>query len=453
MNFKYLIIACLLLFNQAFISAQEPLTAIDRQYLASVVHFYEMAEHSKNEVWEGMELAPVCLFRIDGPAFLYKHPNPPGNFIQLSDELYVGKQRHLELFGATQVEINGVLTAIVDYGASRYSCTDEAYAELFHELHHVYQRNNVKQIGFDNPAVLLNYPENHVNDGIKLYEQKLLFSMCFNNDEETFRHLLNQFYSCRLMRGQIIGDYLNYEKTVENMEGPAFYSEYKFYNRFTSVNGTIKDNYNQKHFFGILTTPLYGRNNLRTRHLASGMAMCIILDKKYDNWQKEYYSKNESLYDFFISKFKPQEETIEIDSMYFKLSRHHTGQEILKHQASLNNFNAQQGIKIQLHFNHHPQFEGFDPMNAESLNDSIILHKTMLRLSSGKHNSLFVTNNKVLTIVDGEIWKVKKVVFFAAADSITIREDKISVDINGKTITWSGTPGMKTGKEIIFNCM
>ena len=395
---------------------------IDSLYLASIDHFYKNADNAKSEIWKGMELAPICLFRVNGPALLYNHPNPPENFIRVTDKLYIGEQKDLQLFGATQMEINGTLTAIVDYGLIHYSCIEEVYAELFHELHHVYQRNFIKQIGFDNPAILLTYPENYINDGIKLFEQKTLYKMCFVQDRISFQKLLNQFYSCRLKREEIIGDFLRYEETVENMEGPAFYCEYKFYNHFASFNEVLKDNYNQKHFFGILTTPFYGRNGLRHRHLAAGMAMCFILNKHFDNWQSEYYSEGLSLYDFFISKLKPQKEKLEIDSMYYDISKFHTHQAVLEHQVSFNKFNTQQGIMITLKFNQNPEFKGFDPMHAESINDSTILHKTLLRLSGGENNKLFITNKDIVTIIDGE------------------------------SIFWTGKLKMKDENEIIFNC-
>jgi len=452
MKFKNLIFICIFLLNTSIINGQEQLTAIDSLYLASIDNFYKNAENTKSEIWKGMKLAPVCLYRVNGPALLYNHPNPPENFKKVTEKLYIGEQKDLQLFGATQMEINGTLTAIVDYGLIHYSCIEEVYAELFHELHHVYQRNFIKQIGFDNPAILLTYPEKYINDGIKLFEQKTLYKMCFEQDSNSFQKLLNQFYSCRLKREQTIGDFLRYEETVENMEGPAFYCEYKFYNQFASFNEVLKDNYNQKHFFGILTNTFYGRKSLRHRHLAAGMAMCFILNKHFDNWQSEYYSEDLSLYDFFISKFKPQKEELEIDSMYYDISKFHTLQEVLEHKVSFNKFNTQQGIRIILEFNQNPQFKGFDPMHAESINDSTILHKTLLNLSGGENDKLFVINRNAVTIIDEEIWFVKKVILFAPEESIIIKNNRIVVDIDGGNVSWAGKLKMKTENEIIFIC-
>ncbi|MBE9469119.1 MAG: hypothetical protein IMY72_12475 [Bacteroidetes bacterium] len=452
MKFKHVIFICMFLFCTSIINGQEQTKAIDSLYLASIENFYKNATDAKSEIWTGMELAPVCLFRVNGPALLYNHPNPPESFIRVTDKLYLGEQKDLQLFGATQIEINGTLTAIVDYGLSHYFCIEEVYAELFHELHHVYQRNFITQIGFDNPAILLTYPENYINDGIKLFEQKTLYKMCFEQDSNSFKNLLNQFYSCRLKREQTIGDFLRYEETVENMEGPAFYCEYKFYNQFASFNEALKNNYNQKHFFGILTTPFYGRKSLRHRHLASGMAMCFILNKHFDNWQSEYYSKNLSLYDFFISKFIPQYKELEMDSLYYDISKFHTHQEVLGHQVSFSKFNTQQGIKITLKFNKTPQFNGFDPMHAESINDSTILHKTFLKLSGGKNDNLFITNKNAVTIIDKKIWFVKKLILFTPKGSVLIKNNKIVVDIEGENVSWTGKLKMKTENEIIFIC-
>lgn len=427
------------------------MSTYDSLYLTTIDHFYNNAEDVKSEIWEEMKLAPICMYRVNGPALLYNHPEPPKSFTQVTDKLYIGEQRDLQLFGATQMEINGTLTAIVDYGLVHYLSVEEVYAELFHELHHVYQRSYFKNIEYDNPATLLTYPENFKNDGIKLLEQRTLYKMCFADDSISFQKLLNQFYSCRLEREQIIGDYAKYEETVENIEGPAFYCEYKFYNQFALFNQQLKDNYNQNHFFGVLTTPYYGRHSLRYRHLGSGFAMCYILDKHLDNWQSEFYSQNSSLYEFFISKFKPQKEILEIDSMYYDLSKFHTHLTILEHDVSFNKFNNQEGVKITLKFKQTPQFEGFDPMSAESINDSTVLHKTFLKLSRGEKNKLFLTND-VVTVIDNQIWFVKEVILFVPEENIILENNQIVVETEKESISWSGKLKVKDQNEIIFNC-
>ncbi len=65
--------------------------------------------------------------------------------------------------------------------------------------------------------------------------------MAFTNDKNLFNKYLNQFYSCRIKRGHIIGEkYIKYEKTVENFEGPTYYCEYRFYNNHSSLDKSLK---------------------------------------------------------------------------------------------------------------------------------------------------------------------------------------------------------------------
>jgi len=444
----------MVLLSCALLQGGEPdqLLPIDSIYLSSIDDFYENAAMVKDEIWEGMQLAPACLYRVNGPALLYDHPSPPESFIKVSDRLYHGVQKELQLFGATQMEINGVITAIVDYGNDFFSNKEEVLAILFHELHHVYQRRGMKQIKPDDPAVLMVYPENVKNDALKLYEQETLYQLCFENDEKQFQKLLNQFYSCRLEREQIIGDFLEYEKRVENIEGPAFYCEYRYYNQSPSISEALKSNYNEKYFFAPLTTPYYGRNNLRGRHLASGMAMCFILDSYYLHWQKEYYAQDLPLYDFFISRFTPQKEEIEIDPNYYRISEFHTNRAISAHRNSFQNFINQPGVKITLRFKQTPQFRGFDPMHAESINDSTVLHKTFLRLAGRKKDEIFISDNNTATIIDKKIWFVKEVILFAPGDRISTADDRIEIDQEGKKVSWSGTLAVRNEEEMLFLC-
>ncbi len=173
----------------ANVYCQENFLPIDSLYMKSIEMFYNNAQKSKDNIWQGMNLSPVCLYRVNGPAFLYNHPNPPKSFSKISEKLYVGSQNEVQLLGGTQVDLNEILTAIVDYGLDHYSTTDEVFAELFHEMHHVYQRNEITTIAPDNPAILLNYPEDYKNDAIKLFEQTLLHKMCFTKNKDDFRNI------------------------------------------------------------------------------------------------------------------------------------------------------------------------------------------------------------------------------------------------------------------------
>jgi hypothetical protein len=442
---------CFLILGGILLKSQEHhFLAIDSLYFNSISKFYKEANEYKNSIWTDMKLGPVCLFRIDGPAFLYKHPNPPGNFKKLSKDLYVGKQVDLGLFGATQQEINGMLTAIIDYG-NRYSDKKECFAELFHELHHVYQRNHVEKLQFDNPVTLLTYPEDYQNDALKLFENKQLFDLLFSNGEEFTQHL-NMFYTCRLKRLKIIGEkYLSYEKAVESVEGPAVYCEYKFILETMDKSSIITQNYIHRHFYGSLTEPFYGRENLRYRHLATGLILCLILDKYVENWKTEYYQSGMYLSDFFFSKLKPEVIDVPDISDLYSLSSFFTAREKQKHIDNYNKFLNQGGTKLILKFNTNPGFKGFDPMNAEAINDSLILHKTFLSLGDDK-NDLFVSGREVLTEFKGQIWFVNKVIIFIDPKTININEGRITLNTSNIKMNWKGEIADRNKKQIIVTC-
>ena len=430
----------------------QKLESIDSLYLSTVEEFYQNAEKSKQSIWEGMTLSPICLFRINGPAILYNHPNPPQSFKRHSDRLYIGTQNELQIFGATTAKINGVLTAIVDYERI-YDSSIEVYSELFHELHHAYQMQNISNIEFDNPVTLLRYPENYDNDAIKLFEQETLYRLYKTENQKTFNKLLNQFYSSRLKREKIIGKtFSEYEQHVENMEGPARYCQYRYYYTFSEKESILKDNYIEKEFLGVLTTPYFGRSNLRFRHLASGMTMCLILDKYHKDWKTEYYSQKENLYNFFLSKFNPKQIPINLNQEIIEICKYQTGKEIAKHQENIKEFNASFGTKVILEFKKTPMFKGFDPMNAESINDSTILHKTLLRLGNSNNDELFITNGNSLTTIKKQIWFVDKVILYVSDKDIDLTDNMITIKNENIQVSWKGKLKNENDDEIEFIC-
>ncbi len=435
------------------VAGQASMLSVDSLFLGSIAGFYEQVEEATAMIWPGMKPSPVCLYRVNGPAILYNHPSPPESFVKVADQTYLGTQAELQLMGSTIAKINGVATAIADYGYASYMDKDQVYAVLFHEMHHAYQFGHLKDIEYDNPAVLLVYPEDPVNDAIKLFEQKLLYEMVFTSDEERFSELLNLLYSSRIQREGIIGSvFMNYEKAVENLEGPAYFCEYRFYNLYGSASAGIKMNYNHKHFWAILNTPFYGRQDLRKRHLAAGMAMCYILDKYSDGWQEAFYAGGSHLYDFFMSQFDVQQVELPGLDVYQALSNLHTPQLAEQRQARYQAFLDQAGVKVVLQFESFPQFRGFDPMNAEAISDKLIIHKTSLNLAKAD-NQLFVANEDVVTLIQDQLWFVREAMFFVESrEHIQFEEGRVRVTVPGITLQWAAELISDEDGEMVFVC-
>lgn len=191
----------LLILLFAFISllspAQTKFLPVDSLYMNSLEEFYTIAENNMDDVWPGMKPSPVCLYRVNGPAFLFNHPDPPPSFTKITEKLYAGWQHETGLFGSTQLDINGTLTAIADYGRVPHTDTQEVLAELFHEMHHAYQQKHIKDLEYENMSLLITYPETADNEAVKNFEELLLFKMCFTPDRASFVNYLDRFFSCR----------------------------------------------------------------------------------------------------------------------------------------------------------------------------------------------------------------------------------------------------------------
>jgi hypothetical protein len=427
----------------------QKLEAIDSVFMNSVTNFSKNLESIKDSIWPDMKIGPYCIFRLNGPAFLMNHPNPPKTGEMVNDRICLLNQADYGLFGATQTEINGVLTAHNDYGQQFYSSVNQFYAELFHELHHVYQRNYVKDLKFDNAADLLTYPENETNFALKQYENTLLLEM-LSGAPEKFTKDLDLFFSCRGRREEIIGTkYIEYEKGAESIEGPAMFCEYSYMKHFTK--NTLDREYLNHRYLYNLVDPFYNRNNLRGKCLLTGMAQCIILSRYIKNWQEEYYSSGLFLYDYFVKKMSPRKALLPDLSYELSKSKIFTAIEKGKHSANYELFNHQSGMKFVLTFKDFPEFRGFDPMHAEAINDSTILHSTLLKLAKGD-NILDIINYKIVSIISDQVWNVKTLEFFVPESSIVFDNNILTISgVNGIDIKWKYLNKVKNGNEYILS--
>lgn len=423
------------------------ITPIDSAYLSKVADFSQNINKIKEKVWPGMQIGPYCIFRLNGPAFLLNHSAPPQNSHHLKDSIYILNTSDYGLMGATQTKINNYLTAYADYTFKPYVSVNQFYSELFHELHHTYQRNYIKNLHFDNPADLLTYPEDDRNDAIKQYENEVWLDMLLGV-QDNFVENINKVFTCRNLRKQVIGaKYVDYEKAVESAEGPATYCEYEYMQQFSSI---IKEQeYINHRFYYLLTEPTYGRDALRNKHLLTGMLQCAILSKYFKNWQPEYYASGLYLYDYFLSKFKPKTTDLPDLSYYKAKAKYYTALEKEKHVVNLENFNKQNGIKVTLTFSKIPDFRGFDPMHAEAVNDSLLIHYTLLRL--GKNNNHFnLTNHKALSIITGQVWFVKKVSFFVPENDLNPGENRLRCNNGTLDIDWKIVSLVRNGNEYLI---
>lgn len=443
---KFIVIVLFVIYNLT--ANAQVIEPIDSLYFNAINVFSKNINNITKKVWPGMQIGPFCIFRLNGPAFLMNHPNPPANGKYLKDSVFLLNQSEYGFVGATQTEVNHYLTAHNDYGNKVYASLNQFYAELYHELHHVYQRNYIKNLQFGNSADILTYPENYMNDALKQYENEVLLEM-FLGAPDKFDEKMNMFYTCRNTRKQIIGaKYIDFEKGVESAEGPATYCEYMYMQQFASI---IKEQeYINNRFYYSLIEPRYGRDALRAKYLLTGLMQCLILSNHFENWQPEYYKSGSLLNDFFFSKFEPKQTSLPDLECYKSKAKYFTVLEIQNHKTRLESFNNQNGLKITLKFKETPDFKGFDPMNAEALNDSLILHTTMLKLAKSDSNQFSAINYKVITSITDQIWFVKSLTFFTQENTLLFDNNRFICNNGNVDINWEIVDKLKKGNEYVI---
>jgi hypothetical protein len=190
-----------------------------------------------------------------------------------------------------------------------------------------------------------------------------------------------------------------------------------------------------KRFYYSLTDPTYGREGLRNKHLLSGMAQCIILTRRFKNWQTEYYNSGMQLNDFFFTKLPGKRVKLPVLASYEAKAQYFTAQEKEKHSVSLEAFNSQPGRKITLIFTTQPEVRGVDPMHAEAVNDSLVIHSTLLKLGKGV-NSFTAINHSTLARINKQIWVVKQVTFFVPERAIKFDNSVFTCTDKTMTAQW-----------------
>lgn len=425
-------------------------TSIDSLYSNWLLEFYPLAKRLIPQIWPGMQLYPVCAFRINGPIWLYNHPNPPKSFRHIKNQLWVGDWKDLRLFGATPVPINGLQTAIIPYGDAPRRKYD-FLAELFHEMHHVYQLNEQKQMNFPNVAFIVSYPEIPENVVLMWMENETLLRLVFADNNTNFQRALNLFYSIRKKRREIIGDkYMDYEESEESIEGPAVYCEYKF-REFTKEpiepQGLFHISQWGK-FFSPLMKREYSRDNLRELKLMTGLCQCLILSHKKPDWRGNYYGAGLPLREFLFENLPAQQVEVSIDSNDLNLAKYFIDLEKQTRKRKFTDFMNQEGIRVNISFLSTPECRGIDPMNMEAIDDTTIMHNTMLKLGKDGYSLSFTTGG-ICTTIGEDIWTVKSALFFVKArKQLLAKNGYIYLDLPGQKIEWAGKILKETNRRI-----
>ncbi|WP_339216420.1 hypothetical protein [Ornithinibacillus sp. FSL M8-0202] len=181
-------------------------------------------------------------------------------------------------------------TAIVN--VEHYSDMERIYSIVVHELLHGFQHLQGEK-RFPNELLGMNYPLLKENIELRNRERQYLYHAVMATTKEEQYRSLTQFIAARESRRTVMGQYLDYELSIETVEGPAFYVESQAYRHKS-----------HKAYADSLTTYRSSLLNnsessrmLRKSCYSSGLFLCSLLDELAPAWKETFFASDNLLYD------------------------------------------------------------------------------------------------------------------------------------------------------------
>ncbi|WP_339215820.1 hypothetical protein [Solibacillus sp. FSL W8-0372] len=317
--------------------------------------------------WEGFQTVAFAIFD-DKDVFLFNHP-------KYNEERYIKLVKTDEFHACTCILFEEVPTAIVDI--TLYDSFEVIYSLIVHESFHVFQHLS-EESRYPNELLGFNYPIDFNNIQLRILERKRLFEAFSSSDLFERQKKINEFITVRDKRTELFPDYVEYENSVETIEGPAFYVEYqaltdKSYHKKVIINQyaeQLLDN-NRSHI------------HIRSSCYYSGLFLCLLLDDISKDWKLKFTKSNLDLYHFFknaYTNYTSVELTIPDNTKEVSWILDNAISDKLR---AFDHFNKSEGIKLII--SGAIKLVSFDPMNITQL-DRQSLHHNFLSIKIKEHS-------------------------------------------------------------------
>lgn len=348
------------------------------------------SERLKN-YWDGFNPVAFAVFN-EKDVFLFNHPKCKG-------EPYTKLVKTKEFHACTCILFEEVPTAIVD--TTLYNSFEDIYSLLVHESFHVFQHLS-EESRYPDEILGFNYPIDFKNIQLRILERKRLFEAFVSTDLKKKQQKINEFITLRDKRTELFPEYLEYENSVETIEGPAFYVEYQALKDVSSN----KENVISKYAKQLIDNNL-SHINIRSSCYNSGLFICLLLDDISKDWKVEFTKSKLNLYQFF-KKTYPNYTYIEIN---IANNSEEVSQVINKAKTTklraFENFNKLEGIKLTI--SGAINLVGFDPMNITQLNTQALHHNF---LSMKLMNKEYFIDQPVCTMFENNFREVQLIQLF-----------------------------------------
>lgn len=313
------------------------------------------SERLKN-YWDGFNSVAFAVFD-EKDVILFNHPKCKG-------KPYTKLAKTEEFHACTCILFEEVPTAIVD--TTLYNSFEDIYSLLVHESFHVFQHISGEN-RYPDETLGFNYPIDFKNIQFRILERKRLYEAVVSTDLKEKQQKINEFITLRDKRTELFPDYVEYENSVETIEGPAFYVEYQALKDVSSNKEDLISEYAEQ----LLDNNL-SHINIRSSCYNSGLFICLLLDDILKEWKVGFTNSKLNLYQFFKYAF-PNYTPLEIS---FSNKSEEVTQIINNTKTNkliaFENFNKSEGIKLTISGD--IQIIGFNPMNITQLNTQALHH-------------------------------------------------------------------------------
>lgn len=349
-----------------------------------------------NKLWTGFKKTKYAIYNDEK---FYINDNS-GIDINLEKEgsFYVGKT-DARFTGNTAISINDNYVAIWNEGTIPEDIDNIKLASLIiHEMFHCYQCERGEK-RFPNELLGMDYPITVENINMRMLERRYLLEACKEKNKERKKELLTLFYNIREKREKLIGDFIDYEKAVESVEGTAVYVEFQALNQLIAESQDI-----------VLEKYMSGFTDIKESNLAirqssyrQGALLGLIADEFIPNWKHKFDNSKLFLSDFIKNELEIKEVDVDLKHEDLPIIEECINNWNEKRDAVFEEFERKDKLNcLEEGF----QITGFDPMNVVKRNKEII-HKNILRIKLNDGEKII--KGPVKTTIGEHIFDVKKI--------------------------------------------
>jgi hypothetical protein len=349
-------------------------------------------------LWEGFEPRRVPVEIFDGTmTFLFRHPNPPPEFVSLSSHrgVYAFPGRHESVTANAPAKLNGVWTATAMIASDTKRPLREQAALVVHEAFHVFQQERHPDWSA-NELELFVYPFEDA-EGLSLRRlESLALSRAEDPRSNSACWAANAIKLRRERFARLTAGAVGYERGTELNEGLASYVEARAAGRATRSR---------------LTADEFGAEAIRQRAYESGLSLAILLDRFAPGWQRLLEAGDKRSLDELLEatlsnssttnsravnvvraansraarRTAPCEFNATEREVALSRARTETASLVARRGAARRDFLAQPGWRlVVVTVEGSPLFpQGFDPLNVSRVGASEILHTRFLKLGNG----------------------------------------------------------------------